>query len=150
MVESCETSREICLTSETILKITKAEIVESCETSHEIGLLGPRQELTEPSSYFWVTRWLRRPKIGLRSSPSKPSNSSIKLFTTGSMFPPDPRGPLPRGPKSASGAPRPNQAILLLNFLLQASLFLRIQEDPFREAQNLPPEPPVQTKQFYY
>ena len=62
---------------------------------------------------------------------SKPSNSITKLFTTGFTFPPDPRGPLPRGPKSASGAPRPNQAILLLNFLLQASLFLRIQEDPF-------------------
>ena len=42
------------------------------------------------------------------------------------------------------------KAILLLNFLLQTSLFLRIQEDPFREAQNRPLEPPVQTKQFYY
>ena len=38
------------------------------------------------------------------------------------------------GPKSASGAPRPNQAILVLNFLLQTPCFLRIQEDPFSHA----------------
>ena len=36
MVESCETSQEICSTNETILEINKPEMVESCETSHEI------------------------------------------------------------------------------------------------------------------
>ena len=47
-------------------------------------------------------------------------------------------------PKSASGAPRPNQAILLSNVLLRRPDFLRISEDPFRNPQNRRPEPPVQ------